>query len=446
MMKIHKTIKAVIIASIVAVLVVFGTPALSHNVEHREHKQTLNKVLSDSSDTKLNAAYHNNAINSINSSNSDLAPPNRKFLISTKKTYGIRKNVVDLTQEEKQAFVDAVRTLKHVVPEGSSISIYDQFVAVHVAAMGLMYDSAQGPAAGHDGAHESDLFLPWHREFIHRFEKALQSVNPNVTLPYWDWTDANALAVLFQDDFMGPNGQGVNLSIPGLGEVQGGPVVSGPFTKANGWVLNPNLHIKPSGEPFGDTLLRFLQVPPTNSYPIPKEDVEQILAINDYETFRLALEGFIKLDSSSQQPTPGVFEHNYFHSFVGGATFDPAVGRPEALGTMADLSSAINDPVFWLVHANVDRLWAEWQENGHKGSNYYPATGRHYGENLNDRLWPWDGGESIPANWTPGDLFSLLPSFSPDDIVTPADTLNFRKYAYTYDTLKRAIVNLKSSS
>lgn len=447
MMKIHKTIKAVIIASIVAVLVVFGTPALSQNVEHREHKQALNKVKSDSSDTKLNAAYHNSAIDKINSAHFDLARQNGKPLISRNKAYRVRKNVVDLTQEEKQAFVDAVRTLKHTVPEGSSVSIYDQFVAVHVAAMGLMYEDAQGPAAGHDGAHESDLFLPWHREFIHRFEKALQSVNPNVTLPYWDWTDAKALAVLFQDDFLGPNGQGVNLSIPGLGDVQGGPVVSGPFSAANGWILNPNLHIKPSGESLGDTLLRFLEVPPTNSYPIPKEDVEQILAINDYETFRLALEGFIKLDSSSQQPTPGVFEHNYFHSFVGGATFDPAVGRPDPLGTMAALASSINDPIFWLIHSNVDRLWAQWQANGHAGSNYYPAAGGHYGENLNDRLWPWDGGESIPANWTPGDLLSLLPSFSPDDIVTPGDTLDFRKYGYTYDTLKRAIrTKLTSSS
>jgi tyrosinase len=135
-----------------------------------------------------------------------------------------------------------------------------------------------------------------------------------------------------------------------------------------------------------------------------------------------------------------VFQHNYFHSFVGGATFDPAVGRPEALGTMADLSSSINDPVFWLIHSNVDRLWAEWQANGHEGSNYYPASGGHYGENLNDRLWPWDGGESTPANWTPGDLLSLLPAFSQDDIVTAADTLDLRKYSYSYDTVIRANV------
>jgi tyrosinase len=460
----RKTIRSFILAGLVAVTTIFVTPAISYNAEPPKHEQI-------SINTKLAALDINH--NSSPRETSDSLRLARRRVVNAK----VRKNVVDLTAEEKHAFVNALQSLKHTFSEGSQLSIYDQFVAVHVAAMGLMFDGAQGPAAGHDGAHESDLFLPWHREFIHRFEQALQSVDSNVTIPYWDWTDERALSVLFQDDFMGPNGQGVTIKIPldlgnaqggppassnnsasngvsngsippnssdgGFGgsgtpnlvEVQGGPVVSGPFSLANGWVLNPDLHFKPSGETFGNTVLRFLQVPPTNNYPVPKEDVEQLFPIDDYQTFRLALEGFIK-PSSEGQPTRGVFQHNYFHSFVGGATFDPAVGRPEPLGTMADLAGSINDPIFWLIHSNVDRIWAEWQEKGHAGSAYYPASGNRYGENLNDRLWPWDGGESTPANWGPGDLLSLLPAFSSDDIVTPADTLNYKKYGYTYDTLK----------
>lgn len=347
----------------------------------------------------------------------------------------MRKNVVDLTPREVAEFVNAVKTLKTTVLPGHQTNIYDEFVAQHVAAMGLMLPEAKGPAAGHDGAHESSLFFPWHREFIHRFEKALQSVNPHVTLPYWDWTNPEALNVIFQDNFIGPNGEGITLNIPNLGTVQGGEVQKGAFSAASGWVLNPDLHIKPSGETLGRSLLRFMQVPPINIYPVPEADVDQILAVDDYNTFRLAIEGFIKPNSQGQEPTPGVFEHNYFHSFVGGATFDPAVGRPEPLGTMAGLATSINDPVFWLVHSNVDRLWAQWQEDGHAGSDYYPAEGGHYGENLNDRLWPWDGGESTPVNQGWGDQLSLLPNLSQDDIVTAADTLDFSKYGYTYDTL-----------
>jgi tyrosinase len=350
----------------------------------------------------------------------------------------VRKNVVHLTPAERTAFINAIKTLKTTVEPGHELSIYDEFVAQHVEAMGLISEDAEGPAAGHDGAHESSIILPWHREFIRRFEKALQSVNPNVTLPYWDWTDPEALEVIFQDDFMGPNGQGVTINISGVGSFSGGPVLSGPFSAASGWVLNPDLHIKLSGESLGSFLLRFMQLPPTNSYPIPEADVEQILAVGDYDTFRQAVEGFIKIDSQGKKPTPGVFMHNYFHSLVGGGTFDPAVGRPEPLGTMADLASSINDPVFWLIHSNVDRLWAEWQEDGHAGSDYYPAEGGHYGENLNDRMWPWDGGESTPANLGSANLLSLLPVLSPDDIVTPADTLDFRQYGYTYETLSDA--------
>lgn len=102
---------------------------------------------------------------------------------------------------------------------------------------------------------------------------------------------------------------------------------------------------------------------------------------------------------------------------------------------MGALASSINDPVFWLVHSNVDRIWAQWQKHGHEGSNFYPAGGLHYGENLKDRLWPWDGGESTPVNQGNRDQLSLLPGVSPDDIVTPENTLDWRKYGYTYDTL-----------
>ncbi len=431
----HKTVKTLIIAGIVAAFIIIGTPAVARVQEHHKREQPSHQMLNNSPGIAPPAFYRHDVIHTDYSAGGQMngnRPISRKITV---KGATVRKNVVDLTSEEKHAFVNALLTLKNTVPKGSKLSIYDQFVAVHVGAMGLMSNYARGPAAGHDGAHESSILLPWHREFISRFEEALQSVDPNVTLPYWDWTDPKALQVIFQNNFLGPNGQGVAIDISGVGSFEGGPVLSGPFSQVSGWILNPDLHVNRSGESMGTSLLRFLQLPPVNSYPIPKADVEQILAVDDYDTFRKALEGFGKLDSRGQLKNPGVFMHNYIHGMVGGATFDPTIGQPDPLGTMASLSSSLNDPVFWLVHSNVDRLWAEWQADGHAGSNYYPAKGGHYGENLNDRMWPWDGGESTPVNQGPGDLQSLLPRYAPDDTVTPADTLNFRKYGYTYDTL-----------
>ena len=33
------------------------------------------------------------------------------------------------------------------------------------------------------------LFLPWHREYLLKFEDALVAIDPTVTIPYWDWVN-----------------------------------------------------------------------------------------------------------------------------------------------------------------------------------------------------------------------------------------------------------------
>src|ERR1043166_2566217 len=52
--------------------------------------------------------------------------------------------------------------------------------------------------------HGSEVFLPWHRELLYRFEQALRASDPgvtdNITLPYWDWTANNGVyPVAFTD-------------------------------------------------------------------------------------------------------------------------------------------------------------------------------------------------------------------------------------------------------
>ena len=364
----------------------------------------------------------------------------------------VRKNVEDLTSQEKADFVNAIVTLKNTYTPGSELSSYDQFVATHLGAMALMEGMADatGPAAGYDAAHGHDGFLPWHREFLDDFETALQSVNPNVTIPYWDWTDPKAINVMLQDNFLGPNGQGGNLTIPGLGVFQGGPVQSGYFSEANGWVLNPNLNVDIStGESKGTSLVRYVLSPGSDNYPVSKALQDQLLAVDNYNTFRRVIEGFSTLDDQGNETSiPGNGLHNYIHGVIGGGflDFSKSPPTPTPLGTMSNVPSSPNDPVFWLLHANVDRLWATWQDNGHAGSAFYPSVGQTednlgqpedaYGHHINDPMWPWDGGQSTPGNIN-GKLLSLLASIAPDYTVTPADTLDFRKYGYTYDTLNR---------
>jgi len=427
----HRIAKALVIGITIALVIVAG-PVIAQDREHHRQEGSSYQMPNNVPSTNMRAFFDHRDIRPSYSPYRSRGRINRPplYLKVPRIRATVRKNVIDLTPREKKAFVAAILRLKNAFIEGNPLSIYDQFVADHVGSMGMMLSTATGPAAGYDAAHETAAFLPWHREYLARFEKALQSVDPRVTIPYWDWTDPKALDVIFQDDFLGSNGKGTTINLPGLGSFAGGEVQSGYFSKANGWNLREDLHINPlTNETIGTSLLRFLRLPPGDRYPLSEAEVNQVSAIDDYNIFRPALEGFVRDDQGNLLFT----QHNYVHGVVGGALFDPVTGRPNPLGTMSNILSSPNDPVFWLVHSNVDRLWAEWQDNGHGGRNFYPATGQPFGKNLNDPMWPWDGGLSQPGNLGPGDFASLLTSYAPDDIVTPSNTLNYRKYGYIYD-------------
>jgi hypothetical protein len=61
------------------------------------------------------------------------------------------------------------------------------------------------------------------------------------------------------------------------------------------------------------------------------------------------------------------------HMWVGG--LDPIIGNinnRETWGTMSRIEISPMDPMFWLHHANIDRIWDEWQskpENLNKNPN-----------------------------------------------------------------------------
>src|SRR5687767_2237144 len=94
-----------------------------------------------------------------------------------------RKNYRDLTPVERDRFVQALYHVK-------STGIVDQFANDHDTFF-------------HD-AHHSSHFLPWHREFLRRFENELRTYHPDVTIPYWNSTvDTSPSDPLWNNDFMG---------------------------------------------------------------------------------------------------------------------------------------------------------------------------------------------------------------------------------------------------
>jgi Common central domain of tyrosinase/Repeat of unknown function (DUF5648) len=97
---------------------------------------------------------------------------------------GVRKNYRNLTDVERQRFVQA---LYHVKSNG----VIDQNANLHAAHF-------------FHGIHVSSHFLPWHREFLRRFEAALQTFHPDVTIPYWDSTvDISPSDPLWANGFLG---------------------------------------------------------------------------------------------------------------------------------------------------------------------------------------------------------------------------------------------------
>jgi tyrosinase len=80
-------------------------------------------------------------------------------------------------------FKDAVKSLRHD-------EIYQGLVAIHAEKI-LETDGHIQPRHKMHGASASPLgyrrFLPWHRAYLIQFERALRSVDPDLSIPYWDW-------------------------------------------------------------------------------------------------------------------------------------------------------------------------------------------------------------------------------------------------------------------
>jgi Common central domain of tyrosinase len=81
---------------------------------------------------------------------------------------GCRKNYRDLTDVERDRYVQALYHVK-------STGVVDQLADEHATFF-------------HMGIHGNSHFLPWHRDFLRRFEDALQTFHPDITIPYWNST------------------------------------------------------------------------------------------------------------------------------------------------------------------------------------------------------------------------------------------------------------------
>lgn len=172
----------------------------------------------------------------------------------------------------------------------------------------------------HNYLHFVPLFLPWHRYFLVYLEQALQTAtNSDVTVPYWDWTlDRNAIekAPVWDKNAFGSNGR-----------------------EEDGCLADGVLAFQRSRFPTDHCIRRRWTFHETDGpfIVISRERINQILVKSDsYEMFRHTLE---------------MAPHGNIHSLIG--------------GDMMSFYSP-NDPIFFLHHAFMDKLWWNFQNKDKK--------------------------------------------------------------------------------
>ncbi|RKP19196.1 Di-copper centre-containing protein [Rozella allomycis CSF55] len=203
-------------------------------------------------------------------------------------------------------------------------------------------------------AHNTPQFLPWHRLYVLYVEDILRQIDPTVTIPYWDWgvDAARPLnSVVFSDKYFN--------------------IRPGPQGDCSFRVIYPRVHC----------VVRNYNANNFTTF-INSETLQSIASDTegDYGSFRETIE-FIP--------------HAVVHSGVGGVN-----------GDMTSMMSP-NDPIFWLHHSMIDKIWADWQE---QTDNFWLYEGTHLGQTAS----LWNNLEPFKSNvWQSMDFDSLCYRYAP---------------------------------
>jgi len=253
----------------------------------------------------------------------------------------IRKEWRQLTTAEKNSFHQALACM-HKKPSALAKeykyvgSRYEDFAAAHKITTPYYHFTA--------------YFLIWHRQYMSQFEHELQTqCGLKIGLPYWDYTidaypggNITASPVFHPVHGFGGNGAynpDPEVSLPGHDLWGGGCLYNGPY-KDWKFTLPPG---------------RFWEAPTgkrcftRNIYPqfqiwAYQYTEDAVLAQPDFHRMQLVLEG----------------EFEGWRAIHAGGHF--AAAGPIGTTTGAEVWTSPLEPLFWLHHNNLDRIWAEWQK------------------------------------------------------------------------------------
>ena len=269
---------------------------------------------------------------------------------------GIRRNIASVDPTERALLRDALIALNQRFFPGSRTD---------PVPGGVSWWFKQDEIHQATHIHGGPEFLPWHREIVNRLEAMLRVINPQLTLHYWDWTqdprsipNANlgggttGVLNLFTSNFMGYGGS----TFAPIGE---------PWLSARYYV--------PGASPHRDRADGNAADPPqtvdrrVDGFPASPSGDTAIVNATDYRVMQERL----------------IVVHNDMHGFV----------------NMGDQHTSFRDPFVFLLHSNVDRLFALWQTHTAHPERLDPST--VYGPEspfnaaLNNNIEPWSTGHGF---------------------------------------------------
>jgi hypothetical protein len=244
---------------------------------------------------------------------------------------GIRRSLAKVTKEERDLLRDAILQLNQVFysPAGSRAD----FPAGHVSQWFKQDEIHQS-----SHVHGCPAFLPWHRDLLNRFEALLRTIDPRVSLHYWDWTldpsnmpDGEGGTInLFDSDFMGNADGTVNpIGVFPFGGAVGEPLKSaGFYDPAAGNFRDNNSPVKlirpnpsdpstfsyPAGYNPADPLQTLSRAKQAGAPPVGVSG--QGWAMDDQFATAASWENFRDLMYGDEQGTSGVGAHGSAHSYA----------------------------------------------------------------------------------------------------------------------------------
>jgi len=222
------------------------------------------------------------------------------------------------------------------------------FTTLHLINNNFQHFMDMHTSIGDPEAHRNFGFLPWHRALLLDLERELQSIDPAVTIPYWKFDEP--AQNLFTREFLGADGDGF----------------------AEFALTNPMRNWQVNG------------VPGINRTHVGIENGQATSALSEIATLALGGPANVYDEFRFLEGNPHGSAHVSFSGWISG------------------INTAPRDPLFFLLHCNVDRLWAKWQWVNDRfdrtQSSTFTGQGNttRIGHNVNDTMWPWNRVTTTP--------------------------------------------------